>query len=153
MPAAPRNRDEIAAALLIAALGAGVSYVAATHYPLGTAARMGSGYMPALLGAALAVLGLLTALRSLTAPEGRPIDFRTGARPLLLVLGSVVLFALLIGTLGIVVTGIFTVTVAAFGSRDAKWREMLPLAIAVALVSSFAFVKLLGLPFKFWPFP
>ncbi|MBB3770020.1 hypothetical protein FHS55_000606 [Angulomicrobium tetraedrale] len=153
MSATTRNRDEIVGGLLIAALGAGVSYVAATHYPMGTAARMGTGYMPTLLGAALAVLGLLVTLRSLVAPEGRPIDGRAGARPLALVLGSVILFALLVGSLGVVVTGIITVVVAALGSRDAKWREVVPLAISVSLASSVVFVKLLGLPFKFWPFP
>ena len=152
MSASPRNRDEIVAGLLIAAFGAGVSYVAATSYPLGTA-RMGAGYMPGLLGAVLAVLGLLVTARAFIAPEGHPIDFRAGARPLLMVLGAVILFSVLVGTLGIVATGALTVLVAAFGSRETRWREATLLAVLVSLCASFVFVKLLGLPFKFWPFP
>lgn len=150
-PSRPSNRDEVAAGLLIAAIGAGAAVIALTQYPLGTAARMGAGYMPTLLGIALAGLGLLVALQSARAEGGRRIDFRAAARPVGLILGSVVFFALVVGTLGLVVTGALTILGAAAGSRDASLRETAVLATGMALATSLIFVKLLGLPFKLWP--
>ena len=63
-------------------------------YPLGSSARMGPGYFPAVLGSLLALFGVVSIGRSFIRP-GEPID-AIAWQPLVLVLGSVVLFGLLL---------------------------------------------------------
>jgi hypothetical protein len=63
-------------------------------YPLGSAARMGLGYFPRMLGILLTVIGcvlILTSLRN----EGSPIS-PWKRRPTVVVLGSVALFGAIV---------------------------------------------------------
>src|SRR5207249_8596630 len=66
--------------------------VIGSAYPIGTAARMGPGYFPRILGILLIVLGAVLSLRGLRTP-GSGITFGSFV-PMLVVLGSVVLFGL-----------------------------------------------------------
>lgn len=152
MSSTQRNRDDIAAGLLIAAVGAGAAITALSQNRLGTTANMGSAYMPAVLGALLAVLGLLVAFRALRQGSESPLAVRASLRPLGFVLGAVLLFAFLVSSIGVVLTSAVTIIAAAFGSREARLKETAILAAAVSLGAAFVFVKLLGLPFKLWPF-
>ena len=64
------------------------------NYPQGSSARMGPGYFPTALGAILAIFGVVSIGRSFLRPGEAISAFAW--RPLVLVLGSVVLFALLL---------------------------------------------------------
>jgi hypothetical protein len=64
----------------------------------------------------------------------------------LAVIGSVVCFALLIETAGLVPAVIVTVLVASRGSRDAQAREAVLFAIGLAVAISVLFVVLLNQP-------
>jgi len=64
----------------------------AREYPVGTAARMGPGYFPRGLGILMVALGAILALRALRI-SGTKIQFGS-PKPLLIVPGSVILFAL-----------------------------------------------------------
>ena len=70
----------------------------ALNYPAGTAGRMGPGYFPRALGAILVALGLLLSLRALRL-EGARIAFAS-PKPLLVVIGSVVVFGIAAPPLG-----------------------------------------------------
>src|SRR4030095_6117197 len=65
-----------------------------SRYKLGTAARMGAGYFPRILGILLIALGGIISLRALRA-DGPPIP-TWRLRPTLVVLGSVVFFGLIV---------------------------------------------------------
>ena len=73
----------------------------------------------------------------------------SGASPIragLAVIGSVVCFALLIETAGLIPAVIVTVLVASRGSRDTKAREAVLFGICLAVAISVLFVALLHQP-------
>src|SRR5256885_17016945 len=94
-------RKDVLAGLLfcaIALLGLFVS----RDYLVGTALRMGTGYVPRLLCWMLLALGAVVLLQGLRAAESeRPqASDASASRPLIFVGGSIVLFALCIERLG-----------------------------------------------------
>ena len=93
-----KSQKDFFSGLLFMTVGGAFAY-GATTYQVGTAARMGPGYFPLLLGVILALMGAVIAVRSFIA--GTPDGDHIGAiawKPLLLVLGANVAFgALMIG--------------------------------------------------------
>ncbi len=76
-----RSPKDFLAGLLFIAVGI-AAIVLATNYTLGTAARMGPGYFPRILGILMIALGAILALRSLRA-HGRAasrLEMAAGAR-------------------------------------------------------------------------
>jgi hypothetical protein len=94
----------------------------ARGYPRGTASQMGAGYFPILLGGMLLVFGLILALKSLW---GGNKTQPWGLRPLFLVLGSVVLFALLVEPLGLVPAMVPLIFISSMGGPEFRWKEVL----------------------------
>ncbi len=119
------------------------------NYPLGTAARMGPGYFPHLVGWVLTLLGLAIGVRALwlRGEAIKPWAFR----PLLLVLGSVVAFALLVNTLGLVLAILALLVIACLGGGEFRAPEVGILFLLLAALSVGLFVYGLGLPFALWP--
>lgn len=123
----------------------------ATNYPMGTAVRMGPAYFPTILGAMLAILGVIIAIRGFTTPDEDPRP--TQLKPLLLINGAAVLFGLLIDPLkvGFVGAVVASVIVCAWGGYEFKWKEALFESIVLVVVCYLAFVYGLGLPFRLFP--
>ena len=87
-----KSQKDFFSGLLFMTVGGAFAY-GATTYQVGTAARMGPGYFPLLLGVILALMGVVIAVRSFIA--GTPDGDHIGAiawKPLLLVLGANVAF-------------------------------------------------------------
>ncbi len=116
---------------------------------LGTAMRMGPGFLPTTVCYGLLVLGLIMVGRSFFT-VGAPLD-RWYPRPLAFVLGSLIVFALTIEPLGLFATILLVVAVAAFATPESRWREAIVTALALAGFSVLVFVWLLGLPIASWP--
>lgn len=116
---------------------------------LGTAMRMGPGFLPTAVCYGLLVLGLIMVGRSFFT-AGAPLE-RWYLRPLALVLGAILAFALTIERLGLFVTILLVVAVAAFATPESRWREAILTALALAAFSTALFVKALGLPISSWP--
>src|SRR5690606_30942189 len=76
----------------------------ATDYQMGTAARMGPGYFPFWVAIIMAILGAVIALSSLSPKAEETKVAKFDWRSLFLVLGSVVLFGLLMRPLGLYVS-------------------------------------------------
>jgi hypothetical protein len=146
------NRDDVLAGIAIAGIGAGAIGTAVISYPIGTAASMGPGYLPIALGVLLMLLGGLIALRASATGVAPPNPIGPVVRSVGMVLGAVLLFAGLITTLGVAVTGALTILGAALGSREVRIVETMLLAVFMAIVASLLFVKALGLPLKIWPY-
>src|SRR5262245_55447138 len=99
-----QRRDVIAGMFLII-VGAAFA-IAARHYPFGTMARFGAGFFPFWLGIVLASLGVLLAVSSsLGAGGGGPrigvVLATLNLRSFTAVIGSVVLFGLVLTRLGL----------------------------------------------------
>ena len=143
-----RHPKDFFAGLLFIAFGI-AAIVIGSRYALGTAARMGPGYFPRILGMLLIALGLALAVRALRI-SGSPIPaFKW--RPLLIVLGSVVAFGLMVNHAGIVVSTIFLIVAASAASHEFRPRESLIAGAALAALAVGVFVIGLKLQLPIWP--
>ena len=132
----------------------------ATNYTVGQAARMGPGYFPLMLGIVLAILGSITLFDSLVVEteDGEKIG-KIAWRPLVFIVGSNVIFGILLGglpSLGIPAMGLIVATygvvlVAAQAGDQFRIKEVLVLATILAVLSYVAFIKVLKLQFPVWP--
>ena len=140
-----RLTPDLLTGLLFLALG-GFAIAYGSRYALGTAARMGAGYFPMLVSAALTLIGVVLVVRSLLAAgdELSAISWR----PLVLVLAGVLAFGLLIDRLGLLAAGIVLVAAARLADREFRWLETALLAVSLTLVTAAVFLYGLGLPIK-----
>jgi putative tricarboxylic transport membrane protein len=111
--------------------------------------RMGPAMFPILVGALLAVLGAIIALRSFVL-DGEPVP-RFYARPIGISLLAIVLFGAALQWLGLVAAVAVLVLVGAYAARDVRLLENVALAAVMILFSVAVFVWLLGLPLPLWP--
>jgi hypothetical protein len=127
-------RDLTAGSLLLA-LGLFVALYAGSHYRIGTAARMGPGFFPMVLGYLLAALGLVIALlglrRAVHVLQPPPLLWR----PLFSVFASILVFSLTVERLGLVPATLALTAVAALSERPLRVRRTLILAVGLALMS------------------
>jgi putative tricarboxylic transport membrane protein len=140
-------KDFVAGAMFLAfgALGLWLG----ADYRMGTAARMGAGYMPRLLCWTLVVLGAVIALRGILAAH-ELID-RGRWKPIVFITAAIIAFALLIDGFGLLIAGAVLILVGAFGGPEFNWRQVVPLAIALLIFSSAIFIWGLGLPITLLP--
>ena len=117
---------------------------------MGTAARMGPGFLPRLLSWALIGLGGLIVLAGMLDRDGERMQ-PWQIRPLLAVLGGVLLFMASIKFAGLIVAAFVMSVVAAFGTAETRWVETLIAAALLACASSIVFVKGLGIPMSILP--
>jgi hypothetical protein len=143
-----RHPKDFVAGLMFAAFGIGAIVVAA-NYPLGTAARMGPGYFPRMLGILLIVLGSALALRGLRL-QGSALPAWPW-RPTVVVLGSVVLFGAIVTHLGLALSTVVLIVLASLASHEFRPREALISGIALAALSIAVFVIGLKLQLPIWP--
>ena len=132
----------------------------ATNYTIGEGARMGPGYFPLMLGILLAIIGMGVVFTALVVEteNGDPIGSWSW-KPLAYIIGSNVIFGIMIGGLpkiglpamGLIV-GIYALTfVASLAGDEFKAKEVAILATVLAILSYFAFIVLLKLQFPVWP--
>src|SRR5262247_259987 len=120
------------AGLIFAAIG-GSFVLLAQQYRLGDMHRMGPAMFPTLIGALLAALGLITALRSFVL-DGAPVP-RFDARPIGISILAIVLFGIALQWLGLVAAIAALVLVGAYASREVRLVDNLALAAAMIVFS------------------
>src|SRR5215470_5014836 len=134
--------------IAIAALGLWVS----RDYPIGTALRMGTGYVPRLLCWMLVGLGAAILVQGLREKDAPPE--RTSWRqllPIVVVTTSLVAFAFAIEQLGLVLSILLLVGIGASAARDIKIWELLVAALVLVGLSWIIFILGLGLTIPVWP--
>jgi len=137
------------AGLMFIAFGLFFLTVAQLNYQMGTAVRMGPGYFPTVLGGLLAVLGAFVLFEGLVV-EGESVS-AFHFRPLIFVLASSLAFAYLLKPLGLALSTIALVFIAAYGGHEFKWKEVAWLSLVLVIFSVLVFVKGLTLPFPVCP--
>jgi hypothetical protein len=145
----------------IASIAFGVSYaLGATRYEIGTAAKMGPGYFPLMLGVMMALLGIYIVVTSLVVPvDGEGKIGVWAFRPLFFIIAANFAFgAALVGLPDIrlpafgMVVGIYVLTfIASLASNEFNIRETFILATILATLSYVGFIAFLKLPFLVWP--
>jgi hypothetical protein len=143
-----RHPKDFFAGVIFIAFGI-AAIVIGSNYALGTAARMGPGYFPRILGILLILLGGALALRSLRL-QGAPIPAWKW-RPTSIVLGSVVLFGLIVTRLGLVLSTIVLIVLASAASHEFRPKEAVISAILLAALAVGVFVIGLKLQLPIWP--
>jgi len=147
------GRKDVLAGLLfiaVAALGLWLS----RDYPIGTALRMGTGYVPRLLCWLLLGLGAIILVQGLReAQDARPLssDDVSALRPVVFVTASLVIFGLSIERLGLVVSILLLIGVGAVAARGLRPLETLAAALVLIVLSWGIFILGLGLTIPVWP--
>ncbi len=142
------NPKDFFAGLLFVVFGT-AAIIFARAYSLGSAARMGPGYFPRLLGILLIVLGAALTFRALRT-DGTPIPGWKW-RPTLVVLGSVVMFGLILTRLGLVLSTILLIVVASAASPEFRPKEAVISGVLLAALVVAVFVVGLKLQLPIWP--
>lgn len=143
-----RNQDALAGALLMA-FGLLSLYLAA-GFPMGTAAHMGPGYFPKVVGVGIVILGLVILGRGfLQESEALP---RFHWRPIVMVVGGIVLFGLFIDRLGLFVSAFMLIVLARLGGPDRSGYVEILLQYALASIGvAVIFIYLLQIPIPLLP--
>lgn len=145
-----RNQKDVAAGLLYVLFGAAFS-VGALNYKMGDAARMGPGWFPFWVGVLLVLVGLGTAWSGLAPDAAREKIKRPELRPLAWVLGSVVLFGLLLQPVGLVGALLALVVVSSFASHEFSWKGAFAAAAVLIVFSTGVFIHGISLQIPLWP--
>ena len=120
-----------------------------SKYALGTAARMGPGYFPRILGILMVFLGAILAIRAFRL-KGPPIP-RWKWRPTIVVLGSVVLFGAIVQSVGVALSTVILIVVSSAASHEFRVREALISGVLLAALAVGVFVIGLKLQLPIWP--
>jgi hypothetical protein len=142
-----RSPQDLGAALIFIAIG-----VAALAFrgdlQIGDASKMGPAYFPTILGWLILLIGFVLGVISLKI-DGPPIQ-KVQFRPLLLIVGAVLLFGYLLETVGLALSAIAITLVAAYARRGASWKESLVLGAGLAVFVISVFVLALNQPLPLW---
>ena len=142
--------DDLVAGGIIVALGLAFA-IGAGGYELGTAFRMGPGYLPLVLGGLLAMLGL--AIIGVGAVRWRRVGTASAETPhgavpwraIALLTASIIVFGVGVDPLGLVPALLVTTFLAALSDRDNSVRASAVIAVGLTVACSLIFVELLQL--------
>lgn len=146
------DKRDFVSGLLLVATGAGVALYAYLNYALGTVQRMGPGMFPFGAGLVLALLGLLVIIPAFfraNEEEGGNIPLV----PMLLILFSVVGFAVTITFAGLVPAVAVTVLVSSLADRRFNLFHVGMLAVGVSILVYLIFIVGLNLPIALFRWP
>ncbi|HMN22384.1 MAG TPA: tripartite tricarboxylate transporter TctB family protein [Ottowia sp.] len=154
-----KSQKDFWAGVLYVVVGGGFA-LGAPSYTIGTAARMGPGYFPLVVGILLAMLGLVIVLRALViqTPDGEPVG-PWAWRPLVFIILANFLFGILLGgvpalgipPMGVIVAIVALTLVSALAGSEFRLREVALLAAVLAIGSWAVFVRGLNLQLQVWP--
>src|SRR5258708_19371211 len=143
-----RNPKDFYSGLIFIGFGV-AAIVIGSNYTLGTAARMGPGYFPRILGILLIILGAALSLRALRV-QGSPVPVWKWW-PTLIVLGSVILFGVIVNTVGLVLSTIVLIVLSSAASHEFRYKEALISGVLLATLAVAVFVIGLKLQLPIWP--
>ena len=143
-----RNPKDFYSGLIFVAFGV-AAIIIASYYALGTAARMGPGYFPRILGIGLIILGAALSLRALKI-KGEPVP-KWHWRPTLVVLGSVILFGYIVNYAGLVLSTIILIVLSSWASSEFRVKESFISGVLLAALVVGVFVLGLKLQLPIWP--
>ena len=145
-----KNKQDFWSGVMFVALGLGFAW-GATQYQMGDAARMGPGYFPFWLGICLAALGAVVTLTALSPKAEETEVTKFDFKILAIIIGSVILFGVLLRPLGLYLSLFLLVVISSVASHDFSWKVAVLNAIFLVVFCWLAFIKGLGLIFPLWP--
>ena len=146
----PENRRDLGTGVVLLLLGLWIATYALAHYRLGEMSRIGAAVYPAGVGLLLAALGLIIAGSAWF--RAGPSD-RAPLRPIVMVLGAIMAFALLVDRAGLFPAVAVLVGGAILADRQHSWRSGILLTLLAAVGVWVIFGLVLGMSFTIlrWP--
>ena len=122
-----------------------------TEYTFGTAARMGPGYFPTVLGILLMILGLLVMVSGLSKKNTEEKVDKFAWQVLLFVLGPIVLFGAMLPYFGLILSLIMLVMTTSYASHEHTWKASILNTIFLIVLCIVVFDWGLELQFQLLP--
>jgi Tripartite tricarboxylate transporter TctB family len=146
-----KNKD-LLAGLMFILIGV-IFTVGAYNYSMGTAARMGPGYFPRILGVMMAGLGLLIAGVGLKNQAKWSTSEGIGWtwKPVILLTVAVVLFGFALPTIGMIAAIIILIGLSGYAAHDKNYRELAMIMVIMCLFCAAVFIFGLKLQMKLFP--
>jgi len=142
-----KNPQDFWAGLLFIAFGAAALWFG-RDFPVGTAMKMGPGYLPLYLSWGLIAIGAFIAGRGLLV-IGPGIEPSRG-RPQFFILLAIIVFGLMIERFGLAPAVAVITVIASLASYEMKIIESLALAVGMAVASVLLFIYLLSQSMDPW---
>ena len=146
-----KSQRDFWSGLMFLVVGAAFA-VGATNYSMGTSARPGAGYFPLILSVILTIMGAVVLFEALTieTEDGEPIG-AIAWRPLIVVVVSIIVFAFLLPTMGMIVAVPVLIVIVSFAGDEFGWIGVVVNAVVLTAFSWLIFVKGLGLTIPMLP--
>jgi len=145
-----KNKKDFWAGVMFITFGMFFSAVG-SRYAIGTSAKMGPGYFPTALGVILILLGIFLSISNLSAKVTDTKFEKFYFQALLMVLGSVILFGLLLNHLGLIASLIILIVISSYASHEFSWKASLLNALVLIVISVVVFILGLKLDIQVWP--
>lgn len=137
-----QRRDSLAAGACLVLIGL-FAAIEGSRFEFGNMMRVGPALMPVILGVVMVGLGVMVAI------EEKPLEAEplASARSMAAIFGSILAFAVLIRSAGLIPATFALVLIA--GLAESKFRSvsLLATSVGLALFSYLIFIKALGVPF------
>jgi hypothetical protein len=117
----------------------------------GTLREIGPGLFPVALAVLLLGLGVAVTVQGLRSSDGTAFLHRDVLRPMVFILGAIIVFGFTIRPLGIVVAAPLALLLGGLASHETRWREFLPFALGLTVFCTVLFRFLLSLPIPLAP--
>lgn len=145
-----RNQRDFWSGVLFVVTGV-LFMILSRQYQFGTAAKMGPGYFPTVLGGIMAVLGLMLIVPAMSAksPEAKVerIDFKVNG----IILLSIAVYAATLPSLGFIVSLVLLIVISSMASHEFDLKTTAISSVVLLVFSWLVFVKGLELQFPFLP--
>lgn len=143
-----KSGQDLATGLLFIVVGIAALWIGA-DYPMGTAQRPGTGVLPRILAWCLIGTGALLWLKAALGEGPRLTGWAW--RPAIMITLATIAFALLVDRLGLVVAMVVSMTLAALGTPETRWREYAVFLLFMIAIGIGVFIYGLGMPIPILP--
>ncbi|MBX9773066.1 MAG: tripartite tricarboxylate transporter TctB family protein [Xanthobacteraceae bacterium] len=140
------ERKDFWSGVMLIVVGGGALFIA-RNYQFGTSLRMGPGYFPVMLSAALVLFGVYFVLQGLRAGAEK-LEGSWSLRALIVVPLSLVVFGLLIDRAGFIPAMLGLIIISAMASKDFRLVEVLLFSVFLTAMCVVVFIWALGLPYE-----
>jgi len=140
------ERKDFWSGVMLIAIGGGTLFIA-RNYQFGSSLRMGPGYFPIILGAALVMFGVYFVIQGLRTGAEK-LQGSWSLRALIIVPLSLILFGLLIDRAGFIPAMLALIICSAAASTQFKLIEVALFSVFLTAMCVVVFVWALGLPYE-----
>lgn len=145
-----RNQRDFWSGVLFIITGV-VFMILSRQYQFGTAAKMGPGYFPTVLGGMMTVLGLMLLIPAISKRSPVVKVDRIDLKVILIILLAVAVYAATLPSLGFIVSLFLLIIISSMASHEFNVKTTLISSVVLLVFSWLVFVKGLELQFPFLP--